>query len=60
MFIKKNKLKDNEVSMEKIKSNIEVKNIDEFNDLVGQIKKDVDKLMNFKFEVETTQCEQSH
>lgn len=46
--------------MEKIKSNIEVKNIDEFNDLVGQIKKDVDKLMNFKFEVETTQCEQSH
>ena len=33
------------------------KNIDEFNKLVEQLKKDVDKVKNFKFDIVTNQCE---
>lgn len=47
------------MDLKDISFNIKIKNIDEFNDLVEQTKKDVDKLKNFKFEIETTQCEHS-
>lgn len=40
-----------------MKIKIELKNIDEFNKLVEQLKKDVDKVKNFKFDIVTNQCE---
>lgn len=40
-----------------IKAKIEPKNIDEFNELLEQLKKDVDKVKNFKFDIVINQCE---
>ncbi len=36
---------------------IKIKNIDEFDKLLEQLKKDVDKLKNFKFDIVINQCE---
>ena len=44
-------------SVLKIKNEIEIKNIDEFNELLEQLRKDVDKLKNFKFDIAINQCE---
>lgn len=39
---------------ETIHNKIEIKNIDDFNKLLEQFKKDIDKLKNFKFEILVT------
>ena len=43
----------------KIKNEIEIKNIDEFNELLEQLKKDVDKLKNFKFDITINKVEKT-
>lgn len=41
----------------KIKNEIKIKNIDEFNELLEQLRKDVDKIKNFKFDISINQSE---
>lgn len=41
----------------KIKNEIKIKNIDEFNELLEQLKKDVDRLKKFEFDISVNQCE---
>lgn len=48
---------DDNLKLKNISVNIKIKNIDEFETLVQEMSTIIDKIKNFKFEIEATQCE---
>lgn len=42
-----------------VKYNIKIKNIEELKTLIEQTKSTLDKIQNFKFDIEVSQCEHS-